>query len=435
VMGNGVSNGNLVNSPSLLILPNAALVFNEASAVTFNPVIFDSGSLVQNGPGTVTLTQNEFGPAPDNLGRPGIVFIDGGTLALAAGSSLSLSQWVQLQNNGNTAVPPTFDISNGGAQSLQYLTGGPNTFVSLGANTLTIGVAGQSYHTVAPLLFTSDFAGTISGAGGGLTFQGSDVYVLGGVNTYTGLTTVAAGTLLVGDAKTPGAQIAGDALVDAGATLGGAGTIFGSVANNGTLDNNNNAFLASGLAVGGAYTQSAGANLIIGVTPTTITTLTVGGTASLAGTVTFAYAPGTYTAKTYTFLQSGGLNGSQFNIVAVSTANPLPTGFNQSAAGIAATTSSAAAGIAATTSSAAAGIAASAIAATAATTSSAAAGIAATAIAATATATAAGRGAARRCYLQRNCVRLRRGQPGLRRDAAGTGGAGLWKRAQLRPRR
>ncbi|MEJ0064840.1 MAG: hypothetical protein WDM85_04915 [Caulobacteraceae bacterium] len=84
------------------------------------------------------------------------------------------------------------------------------------------------------------------------------------------------------------------------------------------------------LTVAGNYTQAAAGDLLIAVTPTAASLLKVGGAATLGGDVTFAYAPGTYAAKTYTFLQASGLGGSTFAGVLASTSGPVPTGFAQS---------------------------------------------------------------------------------------------------------
>jgi len=51
------------------------------------------------------------------------------------------------------------------------------------------------------------------------------------------------------------------------------------------------------------------------VTPTQAAQLSVGGISSLAGTVTFAYAPGTYLPITYTVLASTGAITGTFGTV------------------------------------------------------------------------------------------------------------------------
>ena len=61
------------------------------------------------------------------------------------------------------------------------------------------------------------------------------VVTLDAANAYSGTTEVVGGTLLIGDANSVSASIAGTVSVDSGATLGGHGTINGNVANGGNL--------------------------------------------------------------------------------------------------------------------------------------------------------------------------------------------------------
>lgn len=80
------------------------------------------------------------------------------------------------------------------------------------------------------------FSGTVSGTGA-LAQLGSGTTVLTANNTYTGGTTVTAGTLAVGDAANPLAALSGGGSVSvaSGATLGGYGQVTGAVANSGTI--------------------------------------------------------------------------------------------------------------------------------------------------------------------------------------------------------
>lgn len=64
-----------------------------------------------------------------------------------------------------------------------------------------------------------EFSGEISGSGFGIDKQGAGRLVLSGTNTYTGVTTVSAGTLFVTG------SLASDVAVNANATLGGGGTV------------------------------------------------------------------------------------------------------------------------------------------------------------------------------------------------------------------
>jgi autotransporter-associated beta strand protein len=75
--------------------------------------------------------------------------------------------------------------------------------------------------------------GVLSGSNG-LTTQGTGVVELSGANTYTGTTTVSAGTLLV-----DGTQAGSPVTVNSGATLGGSGTVGSITTNSATVSPGN----------------------------------------------------------------------------------------------------------------------------------------------------------------------------------------------------
>ncbi len=101
------------------------------------------------------------------------------------------------------------------------------------------------------------FAHTISGAGG-LAQIGSGTTILTANNPYTGGTTVAAGTLVVGDSANPSAALSGGGpiTVASSATLGGYGSVTGFVTNSGTI--------AAGNGTPGFGTSPTGTFTIIG---------------------------------------------------------------------------------------------------------------------------------------------------------------------------
>ncbi|WP_213958968.1 MULTISPECIES: autotransporter outer membrane beta-barrel domain-containing protein [unclassified Variovorax] len=80
------------------------------------------------------------------------------------------------------------------------------------------------------------YEGAISGAGA-MVKTGAGMLILQGASSYSGSTTVSAGTLVVGDASSPGATLGGGGTVtvNAGAAMGGYGSVTGSVINNGSL--------------------------------------------------------------------------------------------------------------------------------------------------------------------------------------------------------
>ncbi|MDE3140568.1 MAG: autotransporter domain-containing protein, partial [Pseudomonadota bacterium] len=260
-VGNGGSTGSL-GSNTGAITDNGTLAFDLSNATTLGNALTGTGNLDQMGSGTLTLTgANTYS---------GTTTIDAGTL--------------QVGNGGSTG-------------SL-----GSNTGAITDNGTLAIDLAG-----------TATLDNAITGTGG-FNQLGAGTTILDGINTYTGGTTVSAGTLEIGDASSPTAAIAGNVSVDSGATLRGHGTIGGNVSNAGTVMPGGSLGI---LTVNGNYSQSAGATLALGVSPQTVagtgySQLQVGGTASLAGTLQIDPLAGDYTiGDTYDLLHAaGGVSGT-----------------------------------------------------------------------------------------------------------------------------
>src|SRR6185503_663179 len=102
---------------------------------------------------------------------------NGGTLALSGSGSIATSSKVDVANAAGT-----FDISATTAGAMvTSLNGVANSHVTLGAQTLTLSNANDSY------------AGIIQGTGGLTLTAGTQT--LTGTNTYTGTTTINGGTL------------------------------------------------------------------------------------------------------------------------------------------------------------------------------------------------------------------------------------------------
>ena len=170
--------------------------------------------------------------------------------------------------------------------------------------------------------FSWTFTAPITGPGG-LHVGGGSAVILDGINTYTGGTTVTAGTLELGDASSPSAQLLGDTNVNAG-TLSGRGTILGAVTNSGgTVSPGVNGI--GGLTVS-SYTQDSGGNLAISLLRGGAAQLNVTGTAALAGNLSLTPL-GALHAGTYQLLNAASITGGFSSVV-----NQVSVGFDQSVA-------------------------------------------------------------------------------------------------------
>ncbi len=73
--------------------------------------------------------------------------------------------------------------------------------------------------------------------------------------------------------------------------------------------------LGTPLNLTGNFTQTPGGSLAVLVTPARSSQFNVSGSARLAGTVTYFFAPGTYAPKTYDFLTAGNITGQFARVV------------------------------------------------------------------------------------------------------------------------
>ncbi|SFS06523.1 autotransporter-associated beta strand repeat-containing protein [Dyella sp. OK004] len=278
--------GTLVGAAgSQIALGARTLTLGDNINTTFLGGIAGTGGIVKQGTGVFTL-------AGANTYTGGTA-IDAGTLAIGPGGSLASAGTVAL--NGAASI---FDISSAAANpTIGALSGVAGSQVALGTHTLTLGD-----------ITSSTFAGTIGGTGG-IVKQSSGMLTLSGANTYTGGTTINAGTLALGiggslsasgpvtlatggifDLSAAGAQTIGSLAGTGGTVNIGANTLTLAPAGSGTFGG---AIAGSGgVVINGTGTQTlTGANAYAGGTSIQSGTLALGAGGSLAAGSSLTLAP------------------------------------------------------------------------------------------------------------------------------------------------
>jgi outer membrane autotransporter protein len=209
----------------------------------------------------------------------------GGAIFVRSGGSLTV---VNSNFNSNTVT-----VGNAGAgaavNGAQGDAAGSGVYVMSGT-TLNFSVTNNGSITVSD---------TISGDGA-VTKLGTGELILGGVNSYTGATSVDAGLLSVNG------SITSQTTVGASGTLGGSGTITGNVINGGIFAPGNS---IGQLNITGNYTQNPGSTLEIEIDDAGLSdVVAVDGDISLNGALSVKGDPlGTFTAgQSYTFLTFTG---------------------------------------------------------------------------------------------------------------------------------
>ncbi|WP_375311652.1 autotransporter domain-containing protein [Bradyrhizobium sp. A5] len=276
-----VLTGNTVNLSGVLSGSGDVVVNNQSGY---------AGTLVLSGLNTYT------GPTVVEAGR------------LQAGSTSAFG------NNSAMTVLGGAVLDLGGFSNAVGSLAGAGTVTNSGGAAAVLAAGGDNSSTV--------FSGTIQDGAGAmaLTKTGSGLLVLTGVNTYSGATLVGGGELRVNG------SIASSSLttIGSGAILSGSGTLGNTLIQGGAIFAPGSGTPGSATTIAGNLAFQSGAVYLVQLNPAATTGAIVTGAATLAGSVTAAFASGTYLTRSYSILHAGAISG---NFTAFSTV-ALPAGFS-----------------------------------------------------------------------------------------------------------
>lgn len=221
--------------------------------VTFATALTSSGgSLAKLGSGTLILSAaNTY---------TGGTTLSAGTLQLSGLGTLGSTSGSLAVNGG------TLDL-NGTNQTAGALSGSGGTVLnnSTGtAKTLTVGTGGGTGSYAGVIADHTSGTGTVA-----LIKAGSGSQTLTGTNTYTGATTVNAGSLFVNGSTASGSAVT---VNNSGSTLGGSGTINGSIniaSSGANLSPGASGIGSTAILHTGAVTLASGSNLNVDLNNTT----------------------------------------------------------------------------------------------------------------------------------------------------------------------
>jgi uncharacterized protein with beta-barrel porin domain len=296
--------GGIFNSSTGILSENGPVILLNG---TVSGGITNAGLISSNGNNAAISTSGTFSGGINNSG----------TISGAVGIVASGATGVSIFNSGTiTGTSGTAIVFESGTNTLTLAPGfSINGYVfGTGGDTLQLGGTGNGTFDLSTIGNSSQ------------QYQGFTTFnVIGGTwtvnNTYAQSDpwTVQSGTLLVN-----GDLSAASSLTVSGGVLGGTGIVGNTQINSGgTFAPGTPGMPGTSITVSGNLAFQSGALYLVQVNSSSSTMANVTGTATLAGDVLAAFAPGSYVTKQYDILHSAGLNGTTFAALGAN----VPAGF------------------------------------------------------------------------------------------------------------
>lgn len=283
------------NAGSTTVAAGAVLDYNDHTSALRNLLGAGTVNTGSSAATTISIMNGDFGGVIQGAGRLSLSFGVSGTVTLTGantytgGTTINSGHTLQLGNGGTTGSIVGNVVNNG-------------TFAINRSNNMA-------------------FGGIISGTGA-FEQNGTGGTVLTAVNTYTGATTVNAGTLIV-DGSVASSTLT---TVNANGALGGSGIVGAAQINAGGYFSPGGAGAPGTSMTLASLAMQSGASFSVFVDPTTSSFANVTGNAALGGaTVRTHFAAGSYVAKQYMILTAGSITGT-FDPTVSNLG--LPSGFN-----------------------------------------------------------------------------------------------------------
>ncbi|MCX8475870.1 MAG: autotransporter-associated beta strand repeat-containing protein [Sphingomonas sp.] len=303
-LGDGGASGSILGD----VANNGIFAIDRSDAFTFSGAISGTGGFRQVGSGTTILTADNSYTGGTTIAAGTVQIGSGGTTGSIVGDVLNNAALILNRSDDlafGGAISGTGSVTQSGSGTT-ILTGDSSYTggTTITAGTLQIGdggttgsITGSIANNAALVFDRSDalvFGGVITGTGT-VTQAGAGTTILTGANSYTGGTTIAAGTLQLGDG-------------------GATGSITGDVANNGVLllrRSNLYSFAGTISGAGSVVQAGTGTTVLTAANSYSGGTLIEGGTLSVGSDANLGAASGGLTFDGGTLLNTAAFTSTR----------------------------------------------------------------------------------------------------------------------------